>query len=769
MRFSPTHKGLGLFFAMVLLMLMGFASLSFPHHCQAQPDGLIEGTVRAQQTGDPMGGVNVMAADTPRGTTTDQEGRFQLWLPPGFYRLQFEMMGYRNQIQGPFQLQSGARLRVNVELVEEVIPLDEVVVVGERSAAVEEKQVSSHLLERRQVENLSGTAEDVMRAIQTLPGVVSPADFLGRVFVRGGKTSENVVVLDRVFIYEPYHLAGTVSIFNPELIDHVEFYAGGYPAKYGQATSAILQVFNRQGLERSFRGEVSLSLISANAILEGQLPGGAGRWVLSARRSYHDKLMQAVGAYKNHVFPHFHDLQLKATCPLKENHILTLDVLSSGDALKIELENPDDRADAMADSGDLAWDNQLNLTSLDWKWLISPESYSHLTIAYSKQPVHSEIMGLESQWFAAKVRNVDLNGDLTVLSLENHEIETGFYARVSDVDMDISSKRDYFLYSAENSNVALDTTLLRTSVNKVFRYVGFYVQDQWTAIPPVLSLGYGFRYEAISTSSSKPLSPRFYLTHRVTENTLLKFSWGHYYQFSKDPVQTEPPLGSSDLKPKRAIHYILGLEHRPADHTKVRLEGYVKELEHLFVFGPQMRFANYGRGDVHGLELFLERRSSGRLEGWFSYSYSVAKRKDLTGTREYHPLQDQRHTASLVLTYRPNNRWRFSAKWMVNSGKPYTPVLGSEAVVDSVSGEINGYWPIEGPINSQRFPSYQRLDLRCDRLFQFDGWSLAAYLEVLNLYNHSNVYDYSYTRDYSQRVTTKQFPLLPSLGFKVSF
>jgi len=750
-------------------MLTGLLLGAFTPLCQAQPVGLIEGIVRDQATERPLMGVNVVVLGTSWGTTTSPEGHFRVWLPPDLYKLRFEMMGYQSLVLGPIRLDSGSQVTVSAELVEKVIPMDEVLVLGERSASVEDKQVSSHFLERRRWESLSGTTEDVMRSIQTLPGVASPADFFGRVYVRGGRASENVVVLDRVFIYEPYHLGGALSIFNPELIDYVEFYSGGYPAKYGQATAAILQVFNKTGLAQSFQGEVSLSVISANAVLQGRLPGNGGAWILSTRRSYHDKLMQAVGAFKNYVFPHFHDLQLKVTYPLNKKHVVTFDALSSGDALKIELENEDGRADALADSGDLAWDNQLTLASLDWKWLISPKSYSHMTISYSQQPFNSEISGLSPQWFAGKVRNFDVNADLAVLSLAGHELEAGCYVRATDARLDVNFKQDYFLFTAENSNVALDTTLLRSSVDKIFRYTGLYLQDEWSVVPPTLNVGFGFRYETLNTSPARPLSPRFNLTYRVTENTLLKFSWGHYYQFSKDPVETEPPLGNNDLKPKRAIHYILGLDHQITTNTKVRVEGYIKELSKLFVFGPALRFGNYGQGRVQGLEFFLERRTSGRLNGWASYSYSVARRKDFLGTPEYHPLQDQRHTASLVLNHRPNRKWRFSVRWMVHSGRPYTPLLGSEAVVDSVSGEVEGYRPIEGPKNSRRFPTYQRLDVRCDRIFHFNGWNLEMYLEVLNLYNHKNVYDYSYTKDYSRRISTYQFPLLPSLGLKVNF
>jgi hypothetical protein len=737
--------------------------------CQAQALTPTPGRVLDESTEAALEGVNILVLDTPWGTASGPEGNFALPLPPGRYRIRFQMVGYADKEIGPVEIRAGRNIDLVVHLKEEAIPLDEVLVVGEREMSFEGRQVSAHFMEKRQVADVSGSTEDVLRTIQTLPGVVSPADHWGRVYVRGGRSSENLVILDRIFIYEPYHLGGAVSIFNPELIDHIEFYAGGFPAKYSQGLSSVLRVFSKTGMSESLRGDVSLSLISANAVMQGIMPGRRGHWLLSLRRSYHDKLMQAVGAFDNYVFPHFHDVQLKSTVPLGSGHVLTFNALSSGDAMKVELENPEGRTDAVADSGDLAWDNHLAVASLDWKWLISPSSFSHLTVAGSRQPFESDISGTDPQWFTGQARSLDVNADLTVAALEGHEFEVGLYSRHTDVALDINFKQDMFVRTTENSNVALDTTMLDTSFDKLVRYIGCYLQDEWQAVPNALHVGYGLRYEMINTAAGHPISPRFHFSYRATENTRVKFSWGHYYQFSMDPVQMEPPLGSNDLKPKRAVHYILGLEHQPGSSSKVRLEAYRKELSDLFVFGPQLRFTNGGRGSVQGVEVFYERHPSERLNGWASYAYSVARRKDMLGLPEYHPLQDQRHTASLAVNYRLDAKWRASLRWMVHSGRPYTPVLGAEAVVDSATGEITGYVPLEGPINSKRFPGYQRLDVRLDRFFEFDGWDMNVYLEILNVYNHKNVYDYSYTEDYARRISTYQFPLLPSVGLKVSF
>ena len=150
-------------------------------------------------------------------------------------------------------------------------------------------------------------------------------------------------------------------------------------------------------------------------------------------------------------------------------------------------------------------------------------------------------------------------------------------------------------------------------------------------------------------------------------------------------------------------------------------------------------FSNSGTGKSYGAEIFVQKRVASKLDGWLSYSYSVSKRKDEPGGMEYYPTQDQRYTISAIINYHPAPQWDISLKWDLSK------------------------------INTAVYPSYQRLDIRADYWFKWGNLPFSIYLEVLNIYNHKNIYDYVWNEDYSEQSKSYQFPLLPTFGVSVKF
>ena len=259
-------------------------------------------------------------------------------------------------------------------------------------------------------------------------------------------------------------------------------------------------------------------------------------------------------------------------------------------------------------------------------------------------------------------------------------------------------------------------------------------------------------------------SPRLSFSLAMGKKSVLKGAWGYYRQFPKDPVQMDPDNGNPHLKAQHATHYILGIERQVAENILTRIELYYKDFHKLIVKNPFTNYSNAGAGKSYGTEIFVQKRVSGKLNGWISYSYSISKRKDEPQGVEYYPMQDQRHTVSAVINYHPHPKWDISLKWLICSGRPYTPL---NSVI--YFPETNSYLPIEGAINSKRLPSYHRLDIRVDYWFNWGSVPFSIYFEVLNLYNHKNLYDYFWNEDYSKRSESYQFPLLPTFGLSVKF
>ncbi len=735
--------------------------------CQSE-SGRVIGIVIDAKTRDPLAGVNVIVASTKKGTATDLQGRFFLDLSAGEYFLKFSMIGYKEFELKDVKVQTNKTTHLRIHLVQKAVELQAVTISGERPFVSKQPEVSSQILQRRELMGVSGSFEDVTRTVQTLPGVVSQADFSSRMYVRGGRADENIVLLDRTFIYEPYHLGGMVSIFNPDLIDRVEFYAGGFPASHGNAMSSFLMVTNQKGNKENFEGKASLSFLSTNAYVGGPFAHRKGSWFLSARRTYHDKLMKAIGAFENYIFPNFYDLQIILFYPLGENHLLSFSGLHTGDRMKLQFEKST-RADTPADSGDFDWNNQMTIGTFDWKWIISPKIFTHTTFSCSEQPFKYRTFGLFPQWIEFYARNLDARLDGTLLNFNNHKVETGLYLHRSNVVQKMFFNKSYWsLFSGDNKNSSVrisdDSARVRIDNARSYNYAGAYLQDQWELLPPLISVNAGLRWEYFDVSEQMVWSPRLSFSVMVDQKSVLKGAWGYYRQFPKDPVQMDADNGNPHLKAQHAKHYILGMEREVFENVLTRIELYYKDFHKLIVRNPITNFSNSGMGKSYGAEFFIQKRVAGKLDGWISYSYSVSKRKDDPQGIEYYPLHDQRHTISAVINYHPHPKWDISLKWLIYSGRPYTPL-------DSVIylPEMKCYFPIEGAINSERLPSYQRLDIRADYWFKWGKLPFSIYLEVLNIYNHKNIYDYVWNEDYSKQSKSYQFPSLPTFGVSVKF
>ncbi len=733
----------------------------------------IKGIIRDAETSEPLVGVNVLVVGTGQGTASDLSGYYFLRLPVGKYTLRFEMIGYRPYQKKGIILRAGDRRILNVYLVQQALEYGETVeVVGEKELS--RSPVGSVMdVGRREIQGRAGSLEDVTRMLQTLPGVVSEGDFSGKMYVRGGRSDENVVLLDRIYIYEPYHLNGLTSIFNPDLIKDIEFYAGGFPAKYGQALSAVIEVYNRYGRRGPLQGNLSSSFISSTALLEGALPGPRGSFLLSARLNYYDKIMDMLRLPDSYFRPHFYDYQSKFFYPVNKKHLLEINALFSGDGLRWNINPEDEFIDLPQTSRQFKRKQSLNMFSTDWKWVLSDNAFVHTNAAYTHQYFDARYVYPTSHWIHFNVGNYDVRSELTLLPAAHHKLESGLYLHMVKVDYRLSYPRSYwelFFTTNKNSSVRLsdDSTLIRADYASLYTYMGYYLQDQWEIIPGVLVTNAGVRLEYLDVSGQFVVNPRFNLMYHLDRHTLLKGAWGVFNQYSRDPLVFDPVAGNPKTRAPQAVHYILGLERRFRKQFLFRVEGYYKDLSDLVTTNPQTNYDNDGSGYSYGVDLFLQKKVSGRWSGWLSYSFGVSRRKDSPAQPFYYPLQDQRHTFSLVANYRPRSSWGVGIKWLFHTGKPYTAIRGVQYLPDSLTGGVIAV-PVEGPVNGERFPAYSRIDLRVDKKFNLFGKSCEGYLEVINLLNRKNVYDYHYNRDYSARKAIRQLPILPFMGMKFYF
>ncbi|MBT6777111.1 TonB-dependent receptor, partial [bacterium] len=360
----------------------------------------VNGFVRESSSGEPISYANVFLSNTVLGAATSRDGYFVLSdIPPGKYVINVTMIGY-SIFKEDIEINDSTSIRLDIQLKEEVIEASEVVVTAERQKferAIESSQIS---LDLREINSAPAFIEpDVFRTLQMLPGVQSSSDFSSALYVRGSTPDQNLIMLDGIAIYNPYHLGGIFSTFNTDAIKEADFHAGGFPARYGGRMGAILNIINREGNVNEIKGAANISLISSKILLEGPIPkykGMKGSWMISGRRTYFDRIIKALkiplsknedGSNNYFEFPYyFYDYQIKANLDINANHRLTYSRFYGDDVLYYDFDETDNYSDSNVNVNqdfqfgiDWPWGNKTN--GLTWRWIVSPELISKTFIS----------------------------------------------------------------------------------------------------------------------------------------------------------------------------------------------------------------------------------------------------------------------------------------------------------------------------------------------------------------------------------------------------
>jgi hypothetical protein len=167
---------------------------------------------------------------------------------------------------------------------------DEIEVIAKRVSPTEMTPVGSFGTRVTELARIPTVGQpDLLRSLQLLPGVQASSENSAGLYVRGGTPGQNLILLDDVVVYNPNHLFGFFSTFNPDALKEVLLLKGTFPARYGDRLSSVLDITNLDGNQKTVTTKASLDLISAGLTLEGPV-GNVGSWMLSGRRTYQELL-----------------------------------------------------------------------------------------------------------------------------------------------------------------------------------------------------------------------------------------------------------------------------------------------------------------------------------------------------------------------------------------------------------------------------------------------------------------------------------------------
>jgi hypothetical protein len=334
--------------------------------------GHIRGIVVDNKTQQPLPGVSVMLVGTDQGTATDLDGSFYLRnLRPGSYHIRFQMMGYEPQTKLNLPVSPDRTLTLNVDLVQTVLSMEGVVVTADFFKKAKDAVISDRSVDFTEIISDPGSSMDVQRMMQSLPSVVSGSDQYNEIVVRGGAPGENLFVMDHIEIPNPNHFGeigtggGPVCMINPLFIDNVDFYAGSFPARFGDKASSVMDVKLREGNREKFESNLDMGMAGIGAQVEGPFNSKNGSYLFSYHKSYLDLIIANTGLT---AIPQYYNTQGKIVYDLSSKHKLIWNGIYGND--RIDVVNQDKKASRGAENVNVRgyeYATGLSLKSLRWQ------------------------------------------------------------------------------------------------------------------------------------------------------------------------------------------------------------------------------------------------------------------------------------------------------------------------------------------------------------------------------------------------------------------
>ncbi|MBN1355949.1 TonB-dependent receptor [bacterium] len=766
-----------------MISVAGFCLLACPVIRAARLTGVVTDAL----TGVPVEGAAVSLLPDCAVVSTDMNGAFAFSnVGPGRYELEVSARGYSSAGLEHIDIR---RRETGVRHFK--IPLEPVSYTAEILVTAEPVEVRFRDIMTTEipVELLAdepGALEDPVKKVQTLPGVAGSADFMSVLYVRGGASDETMLFLDRSYLLNPYHLGGAFTVFFEDLVDKVEFYTGGFPARYGNALSGVLDVTYRSGDRAKFRAMADLSLISAKIRLEGPIQKSRISYLLAFRRSYWDYAAEMADLDDDIAAPYFGDLFGKITYFASTRRI-SLSILDGADGLeRFTLEDSAENPDA--EDSTFFYLNRSRLVDLTWEEWFNPMWNLTGTVSHSIIGTEADLTGTDPIRAEADIRF--LMSDIQISrETETVRYSTGIQAGKARIRLN-SFLSDYW-YSTSGARQSGNDNPGRSSIQftESFAFQAIWSELEWAASwDRLMQATAGIRVDRWESTGEITLAPRLNLMAGMTDRIRLRAAAGIFYQYPYDILESATVYGNPDLKSERARHLILGLEGDVTSFFKIRAEGFYKWYDRSIVNHDTREaawealkrgnpFVNEGRGFAYGGELFCQLFPWRFLDGWFTYGYSltrIANPLHRENPEWYYPLQDQRHTAHLVLNVRPLAGWIFSARASFNTGRPNTEITGWDLELDRDPPHFPIWVARYGSLNADRTDSYFRLDLRIRRMKRFRNSELSVYVDLINVTNRKNVYVETYDSGDPQETEpepepTYNLPFIPVFGIGYQF
>jgi hypothetical protein len=726
-----------------------------------QNSGVIKGRVYNSKTNEGVPFASIVVWGTTIGAMTDFDGNFLFTgIKPGFVELRVSSIGFKPYISSAVMVTNSNQVNLEIPLEEAEIGIGEVVVKASPFRKRIETPVSVRIIGIDEIEKNPGGNRDISKVIQSFPGVASTPAFRNDVIVRGGGPNENRFYIDNVEIPYLNHFStqgasgGPVGIINVDFVQSVDFISGAFPASKGNTLSSILNFTFVDGNKDKMKYRATVGASDLGLTIDGPT-GERSSLLMSIRRSYLKFLFSAL---KLPFLPTYTDFQVKYKIRLDKKNELTILGLGAVDDFGLNLK---------------ANETEFQRYILDY--IPVQKQYSYVTGLVLK---HFRDNGYDT-WVLSRnylnntqykyLNNIetDANKVLDYLSGEG-EIKARYErTNIGEKGFRLSYGTGYEYAHYRNSTYkrifygGVENEINYNTNLKIGKF-SVFGQVSKSYLNEKLSLSLGVRsdgntYSAGMSNPLNQLSPRFSASYALTDKFNLNFSTGRYYQL---PPYTALGYSNSsgafinkqnNLKYIAADHFVAGLELVPSENMQLTIEGFYKNYSR-YPFSVRdsvplsSKSADYGifgdeelvstsKGRAYGLEILGRLKEFKKTNLVFSYTFVRSEFRGLNSGM-IPSSWDNKHLLNLTATRKFNRNWELGMKWRFVGGAPYTPY-------DLEKSSYKAAWDLQGQgyldysrFNTGRLKAFHQLDIRVDKQYFFNNWSLMLYTDIQNLYNH---------------------------------
>ena len=769
----------------------------------------VSGTIKDGKNGETLFGATVYLKGTTNGAVTNEYGFYSITAPKGTYTLIVSFLGYENVSK---EITLDVDQTVNFEIKEASTSLETVVIEAEESERVNirKPQMSVSKLNAATIKQMPVVLGevDVIKSIQMLPGVTNGGEGTAGFNVRGGAADQNLVLLDEAIIYNTSHFFGFFSVFNADAIKDIKLYKGDIPAKFGGRISSVLDVRQKDGNSKNLEVNGGVGLISSRLAVEAPMFNKKGSFLVAGRTSYAHLFMPLIQEIKDDKIS-FYDLNLKTNYEINENNRIYLSGYFGRDIFDISKFIKNRYGNASA--------------NLRWNHVFNEKLFSNLSLIYSKYDYRIVLDFIKLDW-VADIKNFNLKYDLRYYASDKLKLDFGVSGITYDFNpgevkpTDPSSSINFRKLDQKRAfEAAAYISVEHELTDKLtaqyglrfstFSRLGGQVLSDYANNQPVVyndEIGIYEEGEEIGTTDYKKsesiktfanFEPRLGLSYQLNDDSSVKASYTRSVQYvhllsntvSVTPVDVWAPSGRY-IEPQKSNQYAVGYYRNFKDKTySLELEAYYKNVDNRidYIDGSDLIGTNNieteilnGEARAYGLEI-LFRKNLGKFKGWFAYTLSKSEQRALGGNAGgpginrgnwYNTPYDRTHDFSVTGTYDFNDKWKFSANFVYQTGRPVT--------------YPNGQYEYEGlsiasfdERNANRLPAYHRLDLSAiytpgknkNRRWQSE-WVFGLY----NAYARRNAASISFTQDFDTGVNEARRlsifgSVIPSITYNFKF